>query len=77
MSYDPSMMGRGTRYRIDGILMTARRGFVLRVDDGGEWALDVDGRALKFVGCRVEIEGVRSGYDLIDVDRIEKLTGRS
>jgi hypothetical protein len=43
---------------------------VLKVDDGGIYALDVDRSARKLLGQRVTVEGVRSGFDRLDVDWI-------
>lgn len=43
---------------------------MLQMDDGGEFALDTERSARKFLGLRVTIEGTRSGFDLIDVERI-------
>jgi hypothetical protein len=43
---------------------------LIEVDGGGVWALDADGKAAKLVGQRVTVEGVRSGFDRLDVDWI-------
>lgn len=50
--------------------MTLPRGLILQVDDGGVWALDAPSRAYKLVGTRVTVEGVRSGFDRLDVEWI-------
>ncbi len=47
--------------------MTAARGLVLSLVDGGVWALDTDPNAKQFLGQRVIVEGVRAGFDRIDV----------
>jgi hypothetical protein len=47
--------------------MTSARGLVLSLADGGVWALDTDANAKRFLGQRVIVEGVRSGFDRIDV----------
>jgi hypothetical protein len=65
----------GTRYRLEGRLNASPRGLVLRMDDGGVWALDTDRSADAHVGRRVVIEGVRSGFDRIDVDWIGEAPG--
>lgn len=52
------------------MLRLARRGYELHVDGGGVWALDVAWRARKLRGRRVIVEGIRSGFDRLDVDRI-------
>lgn len=43
---------------------------MLRLDDGGTYALDLDRNARTLFGRRVTIEGTRSGFDRIDVDWI-------
>jgi hypothetical protein len=65
----------GTRYRLEGLLESSARGLVLRIDDGGIWALDTDASAERHVGLRVTVEGVRSGFDRIDVDWIGEASG--
>ena len=50
--------------------MNTRRGLVLEADGGGEWALDAPASAVKLIGLRVVVEGVRSGFDRLDVERI-------
>ena len=62
----------GRRYRLEGRLLSSKRGPVLQMDDGGVWALDIcrDLRAL--MGQRITVEGVRSGFDRIDVDWIDR-----
>lgn len=54
-----------------GLLTRSERGILLEVDDGGVWALDVGGKANQMLGQRVTIEGVRSGYDRINVEWLE------
>jgi hypothetical protein len=58
----------GTRYRLEGLLLDSRRGPVLQMDDGGVWALDTDADVRLMLGQRVTIEGVRSGFDRLDVN---------
>jgi hypothetical protein len=60
----------GTRYRLEGLLLTSDRGLVLQIDDGGVWALDADPHHYAQAGRRVVIEGIRSGFDRIDVEWI-------
>jgi hypothetical protein len=43
---------------------------VLEVDDGGVWALDLDHDPNALLGRRVTVEGVRSGFDRLDVEWI-------
>lgn len=63
-------MPMGTRHRLTGLLLQSPRGYLLRMDDGGTWALDLNRSAKGMLGQRVTIEGVRSGFDRIDVDWI-------
>ena len=60
----------GTRYRLEGLLLPSERGLVLQIDDGGVWALDTDPGAHSQARRRVIVEGVRSGFDRIDVEWI-------
>lgn len=50
--------------------MTSKRGLILEVDDGGIYALDTDAGAKELLGQRVIVEGVRSGFDRLDVEWI-------
>ena len=59
-------MSIGSHHRLAGLLMTSARGLVLSLADGGIWALDADANARQFLGQRVTVEGVRSGFDRID-----------
>lgn len=59
---------KGARYRLEGLLLDSRRGPVLQMDDGGVWALDTDADASLMLGQRVTVEGVRSGFDRLDVE---------
>ncbi|WIW91086.1 DUF5818 domain-containing protein (plasmid) [Sphingobium sp. V4] len=43
---------------------------VLRVDDGGEWRLDMSSRYRHLLGNRVRVEGRRSEFDMLDVEII-------
>lgn len=65
-------MPRGTHHQLTGRLMRSGKNFVLEMDDSGQWTLDVGRRAQLLVGHRVTLEGTRSGFNLIDVERIER-----
>jgi hypothetical protein len=65
-------MPRGTHHRLTGRLLRSGQGLVLEMDDGGQWAHDAGRRAHALLGQRVTIEGTRSGFNLIDVERIER-----
>lgn len=64
-------MPRGTSHDLTGLLLTSGRAVILRVDDGGEWRLDLRGSYHRLLSRRVRVRGVRSDFDLIGVDRIE------
>lgn len=65
-------MPRGTRHTLTGTLRWTGLGYALEMDDGGVWQLDVgwEWNARRSVGRRVTVEGVRSGFDLLDVHRL-------
>jgi len=63
-------MPRGTRHVVTGILRPGKWGYSLEMEGGGVWQLDIAGSAHRYLGQRVTVEGVRSGFDLIDVERI-------
>ncbi len=37
----------GTRHRLEGLLLNSNRGLVLKMDDGGVWALDTGRHAAR------------------------------
>lgn len=63
----------GTRHTLTGTLRWTRLGYALEMEDGGVWRLDVGWgwRARRNVDQRVMVEGVRSGFDLLDVHRLQ------
>lgn len=66
-------MPMGTCHTVTGILRPSQYGlYALEVDGGGVWQLDCGwGRkARKLIGKRVTVEGVRSGFDLLDVNHV-------
>lgn len=65
----------GKRLRVTGALLTAPRGYVIELDDGGVYVLDTGREAAKLVGQRVTVEGTRSGFDRIDADWIGPADG--
>ena len=68
--YRRRRLPRGTQHILVGLLVADNRGrLTLRVDGGGEWRLDA-GDAASFIGLRVRVEGMRSGFDLLDVRHI-------
>lgn len=64
-------MPRGTRHDLTGLLLSRDSCPVLRMDDGGEWRLEITRRHRHLLGTRVQISGTRDGFDLIAVERIE------
>lgn len=52
------------------MLQDSARGLILEVDGGGVYALDVERGARDLLGRRVIVDGVRSGFDRLDVDWI-------
>lgn len=65
-------MPRGKHYALEGLLLPGRRPFLtLSMDGGGAWELYGPGRLHRLVGRRVKIEGVRGGFNLIDVTKYE------
>jgi len=65
-------MPMGTRHQVTGVLLQSGHGLVIEVDGGGQWILDADHRAPKLLGHRVIVEGVRSGFNMLDVDSIKQ-----
>ncbi len=60
----------GTRRRVSGRLMKSGRGLIVELDDGGVYALDGCEEAEDLIGFRVTVEGVRSGFDRLEVEWI-------
>ncbi|WP_081643300.1 DUF5818 domain-containing protein [Sphingobium bisphenolivorans] len=67
-------MPLGTRHDETGWLNNRAGQWILRRDDGGEWHLDVgfllSWRSRNLLGRRVVITGKRSGFNLLDVEKI-------
>ena len=53
-----------------GLVLRDGHRIILRVDDGGEWELDLPRFRPDLLGRRVRVTGCRSGFDRIDVHRI-------
>ena len=53
----------------EGLLLRQRGRLILQRDDGGFWILEVDG-AESPLGLRVRVEGVRTGFNSLEVSRI-------
>ncbi len=65
-----SLMPRGTRHELTGILLEGDFYPVLRVADGGEWRLEITKKWRHLLGKRVAVIGMRDGFDLIAVEQI-------
>lgn len=65
-------MPRGTRHIVVGTLQWDRRNHIHRLDlgNGSFWFIDLSRRFRHLIGERVTVEGSRSGFNLLDVDRI-------
>jgi hypothetical protein len=50
-----------------GLLLREGAWLILQRDDGGRWRLKADPGAEKMLGRRVQVDGVRSGFDGLDV----------
>jgi hypothetical protein len=70
-------MPRGTRHTLTGTLGWNERNriHVLNMEGGGYWFVDMPGRARHLIGREVTIEGVRSGFNLLDVHRLLAIDG--
>ena len=48
----------------------SNRSYVLHAEDGGYWFVDMPWRSRRLIGREVTVEGVRSGFNLLDAVRI-------
>jgi len=67
-------MPRGTRHILTGTLRRTRLGYALEMDGGGVWRLDLGaaGRVTRYLDERVTVNGIRSGFDLLDVHQLKR-----
>jgi len=63
-------MPLGTRHAEAGVLLREHGQLILQRDDGGRWRLNADPEATGTLGSRVRVEGIRSGFDTLDVTLI-------
>lgn len=63
-------MPRGTRHELTGVLLGGGFHPVLRVQDGGEWRLDMSQSYRHLMGLRVRVVGIRENFDLLAVEEI-------
>lgn len=65
-------MPLGTLHTIEGVIRRKDRlRFVIVVHAGGEWELEPDGRVMRHIDRSVTIEGVRTGFNRLEVVRIK------
>ncbi len=64
-------MPKGAKHIETGILRPSVWGYSLETEGGGVWQLDITGSVSKYLGQRVTVEGIRSGFNLLDVHRIQ------
>jgi hypothetical protein len=65
-------MPLGTTHTQEGLLLRERGALVLQLDGGGRWRLTAAPDVYQRAGQRVRIEGVRTGFDLLDVRNVER-----
>lgn len=65
-------MPMGTRHTVTGELRWDARNHIHRLEVGGGafWFVDLPRRGWHMCGRRVTVRGTRSGFNLLDVDRI-------
>ncbi len=66
-------MPRGDWIDETGLVLRDGHRMFLRVADGGEWQLDLLWRHGNPVGQRVRVQGRRCGFNLIDVETLERV----
>jgi hypothetical protein len=62
----------GSKHDETGLLLREGQFLILQRDVGGRWRLSADLGTERMLGQRVRIQGIRSGFDLLDVTRIER-----
>lgn len=72
-----SGMPRGTRHTLTGKLSWDARNHihVLDIEGGGYWFVDLPSRATRLIGRQVTVEGVRSGFNMLDVHCVLAVDG--
>ncbi len=67
-------MPRGTRHIETGTFRRNHFGFVLEMDGGGFWELEFRPMrgASRYLDQRVTVEGIRLGFNLLEVVRIKR-----
>ena len=65
-------MPLGSTHSDTGLLLQDGPTATLQRSDGGVWRLSLDPADCILLGQRVRLEGVRIGFDLLDVVKIER-----
>jgi hypothetical protein len=60
-------MSLGSHHTLTGLLLAGDRYPVLRVDDGGQWRIDLPRRYRGLIGRRATVTGTRVEFDLLEV----------
>lgn len=60
----------GSFHSETGLLLRQRGKLILQRDNGGRWRLEAEAGAEHYLGQRVAIEGIRSGFDVLEVVRL-------
>lgn len=68
-------MPLGTIHSETGLLLSEGANLILQRDLGGRRRLNVDVDVVPLLGQRVLVEGIRSGFDLLDVSRVVRSNG--
>ena len=63
-------MSLGSFHVEEGLLLGQRGRLILQRDAGGRWRLEADPEVEAKTGQRVRVEGLRSGFDLLEVSRV-------
>ncbi|WP_371425102.1 DUF5818 domain-containing protein [Tardiphaga sp.] len=71
--FEPGPLGRIATET--SLLLRERKWPVLQRDDGGRWRLNTTARADRLLGPRVYVGGKRRDFDILDVERIERISG--
>lgn len=66
-------MPLGTLHAVRGIIQRRpSHRFFLAVHEGGEWELEPRRRLSRYLDCPVTVEGVRTGFNRLEVVRIKR-----
>ena len=63
-------MPLGSRHREEGVLLRDGNSVILQLDDGGRWRLEPSAEVEQDLGRRVQVEGVRSGFDVLTIEKL-------